>query len=66
MAGTASSGLVVDGNLETGIKGLFAAGDEVGGTPLGLLPRCGDHGLACRRNGSRRGHASYILWGYRK
>lgn len=33
MAGTASSGLAVDKHLETGIKGLFAAGDEVGGMP---------------------------------
>jgi succinate dehydrogenase/fumarate reductase flavoprotein subunit len=33
MAGMASSGLVVDKNLETGLKGLFAAGDEVGGLP---------------------------------
>ena len=28
------AGLVVDGDLETGLKGLFAAGDEVGGTPF--------------------------------
>ena len=33
MAGTASSGLVVNGDLETQTKGLFAAGDEVGGVP---------------------------------
>ena len=33
MAGTASSGLVVNKNLETETKGLFAAGDEVGGVP---------------------------------
>lgn len=38
MAGTASSGLVVDNNLETGIKGLFAAGDEVGGLPWVCAP----------------------------
>ena len=38
MAGTASSGLVVDGSLETGIKGLFAAGDEVGGLPWVCAP----------------------------
>jgi succinate dehydrogenase/fumarate reductase flavoprotein subunit len=38
MAGTASSGLVVDHNLETGIKGLFAAGDEVGGLPWVCAP----------------------------
>ena len=38
MAGTASSGLVVNGDLETGIKGLFAAGDEVGGLPWVCAP----------------------------
>lgn len=38
MAGTASSGLVVDKNLETGTKGLFAAGDEVGGLPWVCAP----------------------------
>ena len=38
MAGTASSGLVVNKNLETGIKGLFAAGDEVGGLPWVCAP----------------------------
>lgn len=38
MAGTASSGVVVNKNLETGIKGLFAAGDEVGGLPWVCAP----------------------------
>ena len=38
MAGTASSGLVVNKDLETGIKGLFAAGDEVGGLPWVCAP----------------------------
>lgn len=38
MAGMASSGLVVDKNLETGLKGLFAAGDEVGGMPWSASP----------------------------
>jgi adenylylsulfate reductase subunit A len=33
MAGTAASGLMVNKDLETEIKGLFAAGDEVGGVP---------------------------------
>ena len=38
MAGTASSGLVVDNNLETEVKGLFGAGDEVGGVPWASAP----------------------------
>ena len=38
MAGTASSGLVVDKNMETSLKGLFAAGDEVGGMPWSASP----------------------------
>ncbi|HEJ84219.1 MAG TPA: FAD-dependent oxidoreductase, partial [Desulfobacteraceae bacterium] len=38
MAGTASSGLVVNKDLETEIKGLFAAGDEVGGLPWVCAP----------------------------
>jgi succinate dehydrogenase/fumarate reductase flavoprotein subunit len=33
MAGTAASGLLVNKDLETDVKGLFAAGDEVGGVP---------------------------------
>jgi succinate dehydrogenase/fumarate reductase flavoprotein subunit len=33
MAGTAAKGLWVDGHLETGVRNLFAAGDEVGGLP---------------------------------
>jgi len=38
MAGTAASGLVVNKDLETRIKGLFAAGDEVGGVPWSASP----------------------------
>ncbi len=38
MAGTAASGLVVDDNLETGVKGLFGAGDDVGGVPWAGAP----------------------------
>lgn len=33
MAGTAAKGIWVDSDLETDIKNLFAAGDEVGGVP---------------------------------
>ncbi len=32
-AGAASSGVLVDENLETGVEGLFAGGDEMGGIP---------------------------------
>jgi len=38
MAGTAASGLVVNNDLETGMMGLFAAGDEVGGVPWSASP----------------------------
>ncbi len=38
MAGTASSGLVVDNDLETEVKGLYGAGDEVGGLPWAGAP----------------------------
>lgn len=38
MAGTAASGLLVDRNLETDLKGLFGAGDEVGGVPWAASP----------------------------
>jgi succinate dehydrogenase/fumarate reductase flavoprotein subunit len=38
MAGTASSGLVVDNDLETEVKGLFGAGDDVGGVPWAGAP----------------------------
>jgi succinate dehydrogenase/fumarate reductase flavoprotein subunit len=33
MGGSASSGVWADDNLETGVKGLFVAGDEMGGFP---------------------------------
>jgi succinate dehydrogenase/fumarate reductase flavoprotein subunit len=33
-----AAGVVVDKNLETGMKGLFAAGDEVGGLPFSSSP----------------------------
>jgi succinate dehydrogenase/fumarate reductase flavoprotein subunit len=38
MAGTASSGLVVNNDLETEVKGLFGAGDDVGGVPWAGAP----------------------------
>ncbi len=34
----AASGLIVDQNMETEIKGLFASGDEIGGIPFGASP----------------------------
>jgi succinate dehydrogenase/fumarate reductase flavoprotein subunit len=38
MAGTAASGFVVNGKLETEVGGLFAAGDDVGGFPWSGAP----------------------------
>ncbi len=38
MASTASSGLMVNLDMETGIGGLFAAGDDVGGVPWKSAP----------------------------
>jgi len=38
MAGTAASGLWVKNNLETDVKNLFAAGDDVGGVPWMCSP----------------------------
>jgi succinate dehydrogenase/fumarate reductase flavoprotein subunit len=38
MAGTAASGLWVNNHLETGVKNLFAAGDDVGGVPWMCSP----------------------------
>ena len=38
LAGTAASGLLVNKNLETRIKGLFGAGDDVGGVPWMCSP----------------------------
>ena len=38
LAGTAAKGLWVDKDLETGIRNLFGAGDEVGGLPWAAAP----------------------------
>jgi succinate dehydrogenase/fumarate reductase flavoprotein subunit len=38
MAGTAASGLYVDTNMETEVKNLFGAGDDVGGVPWMCSP----------------------------
>jgi succinate dehydrogenase/fumarate reductase flavoprotein subunit len=38
MAGTAASGLMVDRNMETEVKNLFGAGDDVGGVPWMCSP----------------------------
>lgn len=38
MAGTASSGLVVNKDLETEVRGLYGAGDDVGGVPWAGAP----------------------------
>jgi len=38
MRGPSAAGILVNGDLETKIKGLFAAGDEVGGFPWSCAP----------------------------
>ncbi|OGO00457.1 MAG: hypothetical protein A2Y90_05355 [Chloroflexi bacterium RBG_13_52_12] len=38
MAGTAASGLLVNNELESEVKGLFGAGDDVGGVPWAGAP----------------------------
>ncbi len=38
MAGTAASGFLVDTNMETEVRNLFAAGDDVGGVPWMCSP----------------------------
>jgi succinate dehydrogenase/fumarate reductase flavoprotein subunit len=54
----AASGLVVDANMETQIKGLFAAGDEVGGIPFGASPAAFTTGW---RAGDRAGFSAKTL-----
>jgi succinate dehydrogenase/fumarate reductase flavoprotein subunit len=56
----AGSGLLVDKNMQTGISGLFAAGDEIGGAPFAASPgafttgwRAGE--MAGRHAGKTRG-----------
>ena len=53
MAGTASSGLLVDKHLETGLKGLYAAGDEVGGVPWSASPGAFTMGWKAGENAAR-------------
>ncbi len=61
MAGTAASGLVVNNDLETGVKGLFGAGDDVGGVPWAGAPgaftmgwRAGER--AAKEAGAQKNH----------
>jgi succinate dehydrogenase/fumarate reductase flavoprotein subunit len=53
MAGTASSGLVVDSRLETEVKGLFCAGDDVGGVPWAGAPGAFTMGWRAGENAAR-------------
>jgi succinate dehydrogenase/fumarate reductase flavoprotein subunit len=61
MAGTAAKGLWVDKDLETGIRNLFGAGDEVGGMPWAAGPGAltmGWHagGMAAQRAKEEKAH----------
>jgi succinate dehydrogenase/fumarate reductase flavoprotein subunit len=54
-----AAGLVVDNNLETELRGLFAAGDEVGGVPFSSSPgaftmgwHAGDRAASCAKESS--------------
>jgi len=52
----AASGLVVDDHMETALKGLFAAGDEVGGIPFGASPAAFTTGWLAGDTAGRRAH----------
>jgi succinate dehydrogenase/fumarate reductase flavoprotein subunit len=53
MAGTAASGLVVDNKLETEMRGLFCAGDDVGGVPWAGAPGAFTMGWRAGENAAR-------------
>jgi succinate dehydrogenase/fumarate reductase flavoprotein subunit len=57
----AASGLVVDKNMETGIRGLFAAGDEVGGAPFGASPGAFTTGWLAGETAARHANNSLQL-----
>jgi succinate dehydrogenase/fumarate reductase flavoprotein subunit len=61
MAGTASSGLVVDNDLQTEVDGLFCAGDDVGGVPWSGAPGAFVMGWRAGENAARKASARKSL-----
>lgn len=57
----AASGLIVDDHMETALKGLFAAGDEVGGIPFGASPAAFTTGWLAGDTAGRRAHTQGSL-----
>ncbi|HAK54187.1 MAG: FAD-dependent oxidoreductase [Vicinamibacterales bacterium] len=64
ISGTAAKGLWVDANLETAIRNLFAAGDEVGGLPWQASPGAFTQGWHAGNMAARRAsHQKTLLPG---
>ncbi len=62
MAGTSAKGLWVDKDLETDLKNLFAAGDEVGGLPWQAGPGAATQGWHAGAMAAKRAsHQKYLL-----
>jgi succinate dehydrogenase/fumarate reductase flavoprotein subunit len=57
----AAAGLLVDAHLETSVKGLFAAGDEVGGLPGSASPGAATMGWHAGDNAGTRAKAQGAL-----
>jgi succinate dehydrogenase/fumarate reductase flavoprotein subunit len=57
IAGTAASGLLINTEMETGIPGLFGAGDDVGGVPWMCSPGAFTMGWRAGESAARRAKA---------